>query len=104
MEPDDTYPMPKDGWVCFHCGERFKKYGTARDHFGEAPGKLLQCRAIRANLKRHQVVVEAARGYGRGEFGWPRRLEKALAALDATSEDQATSRAAATSGICSGKS
>ena len=167
MEPDGTYPMPKDGWVCFHCGERFKKYGTARDHFGEAPGKLLQCRALRAalerqqavvdrlredmmdaveglgvrpmcynglhrawlnqtnadvktfktreeciawcaetnrrlgtedleqtgnhistRLERQQAVVKAARGYGRGEHGWPGRLEMALAALDAPPEGE----------------
>jgi len=59
MEPDGTYPMPKDGWVCFHCGERFKKYGTARDHFGEAPGKLLQCRALRADLEAVAVAGDA---------------------------------------------
>lgn len=38
-----TYPQPKDGWVCFHCGERFKKPGLARDHFGEVPGGAAQC-------------------------------------------------------------
>ena len=41
-------------------------------------------------LERQQDVVEAARGYGRGEFGWPRRLEKALAALDAPPEGEGT--------------
>ena len=29
--------MPIDGWVCFHCGERFRTEGAARDHFGETP-------------------------------------------------------------------
>ncbi len=30
-----TYQQPKHGWTCFHCGETFKKFGAARDHFGE---------------------------------------------------------------------
>ena len=33
----DTYLMPKDGWVCFHCGERFTTPGSAEDHFGARP-------------------------------------------------------------------
>ena len=39
----DAYTMPADGWVCFHCGERFRKYGTARDHFGETPERVTAC-------------------------------------------------------------
>lgn len=39
LAADGTYPMPEGGWVCFHCGERFTKPGTARDHFGETPSK-----------------------------------------------------------------
>lgn len=39
LEAVGTYPMPEGGWVCFHCGERFTKPGTARDHFGETPSK-----------------------------------------------------------------
>ena len=38
-----TYVAPKDGWVCFHCGERFRKYGTARDHFGPTPESRPGC-------------------------------------------------------------
>ena len=38
-----TYPQPKDGWVCFHCGERFLKYGAARDHFGPTPESRPAC-------------------------------------------------------------
>lgn len=38
-----TYPAPKDGWVCFHCGERFIKYGEALDHFGAHPGITPAC-------------------------------------------------------------
>jgi hypothetical protein len=36
-QPDGTYPAPKHGWTCFHCGETFKKPGAARDHFGPTP-------------------------------------------------------------------
>ena len=34
VEMSDTYTQPEHGWTCFHCGETFKKYGAARDHFG----------------------------------------------------------------------
>ena len=42
MTPDPTdaertYPMPEHGWTCFFCGETFKKYGAALDHFGARP-------------------------------------------------------------------
>lgn len=40
----DIYPRPEDGWVCFHCGERFTTYGGARDHFGADPSKDPACR------------------------------------------------------------
>jgi hypothetical protein len=40
----DTYPQPKDGWVCFHCGERFTTPGSARDHFGFEPSSEPGCR------------------------------------------------------------
>ena len=36
-EPTGTYTKPKDGWVCFHCGERFKNEGSAKLHFGTFP-------------------------------------------------------------------
>ena len=29
--------MPRDGWVCFHCGERFTTVGGAQTHFGRRP-------------------------------------------------------------------
>lgn len=25
----ETYPMPKHGWTCFHCGETFTTVGSA---------------------------------------------------------------------------
>ena len=40
----DTYPMPPDGWVCFHCGERFTTPGGAEDHFGSHPTLTAACR------------------------------------------------------------
>jgi hypothetical protein len=36
--------MPKDGWVCFHCGERFTTIGNAEDHFGKRPEITPACR------------------------------------------------------------
>ena len=38
-----TYVMPSDGWVCFHCGERFRKPGEAEMHFGPTPASLPAC-------------------------------------------------------------
>lgn len=40
---DGTYPMPVNGWQCFHCGEWFKTPGAARDHFGESPTSIVGC-------------------------------------------------------------
>ena len=42
-----------------------------------------------ARMDNMEAVVDAARGYGRGEFGWPRKLKEALAALDALPEGDA---------------
>jgi phage terminase large subunit GpA-like protein len=33
----ETYTKPAHGWTCFHCGETFTTFGTARDHFGFDP-------------------------------------------------------------------
>lgn len=40
----DTYTMPVDGWVCFHCGVRFLSPGAASNHFGEAPWRTAACK------------------------------------------------------------
>lgn len=37
------YPMPRDGWTCFHCGETFDTWGGARDHFGETQCSTPAC-------------------------------------------------------------
>ena len=39
----NTYTAPSDGWVCFHCGERFRTEGAARDHFGATPNVETGC-------------------------------------------------------------
>ena len=39
----ETYRMPVDGWVCFHCGERFTTPGGAMVHFGRRPGSTAGC-------------------------------------------------------------
>ena len=40
---DNTYPQPPDGWVCFHCGERFTDRHKAGDHFGPTPASKPAC-------------------------------------------------------------
>ena len=53
---EDTYPMPPDGWVCFHCGERFTTPGAAADHFGTTPDATAACR-IMAGEERGMVMA-----------------------------------------------
>lgn len=43
MDSKATYPMPAEGWTCFHCGENFKTPGAARDHFGRTPDRKPGC-------------------------------------------------------------
>lgn len=40
----ETYPRPKEGWTCFHCGDLFRTVGAARDHFGHDPLAEPGCR------------------------------------------------------------
>ena len=58
--------MPPDGWVCFHCGERFTTVGGAMVHFdrrpsstagylikvGEERGLLLEIRRLEAEARK----------------------------------------------------
>jgi hypothetical protein len=37
MKSEGTYPIPKHGWTCYHCGETFTVWGAAEDHFGKTP-------------------------------------------------------------------
>lgn len=46
-----TYPAPADGWVCFHCGERFTTVNSARDHFGFRPTVATACTISASELK-----------------------------------------------------
>ena len=62
----DTYPAPPDGWVCFHCGERFLLQGQAIEHFGLDPDSIPACllspEHVRAELRRFRVVEHQLRG------------------------------------------
>ena len=74
-----TFEMPKDGFMCFHCGERFTTYGAARDHFGEAPGATAGClipvvplgegRGCLMALRKAEaaIVTSRAEGYAAGQ-------------------------------------
>lgn len=39
----DTFPFPKHGFTCFHCGETFHTEKTARAHFGVTPDAITEC-------------------------------------------------------------
>ena len=58
----DTYPAPPDGWVCFHCGERFLSPNEARAHFGHRPYATPACHLsaaqLRAELREYRVLEE----------------------------------------------
>lgn len=59
---DDTYPMPKHGWTCFHCGETFKTPGKAREHFGRTP---LDNKRMRLALEAIEMVVSREKPPGK---------------------------------------
>ena len=80
-----TYPAPSDGWVCFHCGERFKSWGAARDHFGETPRAFTGCvlkgeeRGLLMALRKAEAGLNAAgRDAGRGRELWKAVAEAKL--------------------------
>lgn len=63
-----TYKQPEDGWVCFHCGERFTVVGAARDHFGEWPEMKPACqikageeRGLLMELRRKEEEIKVLR-------------------------------------------
>lgn len=56
----DTYPMPEHGWTCFHCGETFTTYVTAREHFGTKPSSEAAC-IIRVSLGGERGLLRALR-------------------------------------------
>ena len=45
----NVYERPNEGWVCYHCGERFMTPGSARLHFGTLPNTETACRLVGAN-------------------------------------------------------
>ena len=51
-----TYKQPKHGWTCFHCGETFKKFGAAKDHFGESVDGSAGCQ-IKAGEERGLLMA-----------------------------------------------
>lgn len=42
----DTYPPPRHGWTCFHCGVHFTadQAAQAREHFGATPSATPACK------------------------------------------------------------
>lgn len=55
----DTFPMPKQGFTCFFCGDTFTTPGSARLHFGADPLKDAACR-IKAGAERG-ILMELRR-------------------------------------------
>jgi hypothetical protein len=55
-----TYRKPKEGWICFHCGERFLTYDEAKAHFGETPDALTRCVEMVDAMKAFTTRMEGA--------------------------------------------
>ena len=88
-EVQDTYQMPSDGWVCFHCGERFTTPGGAAIHFGRTPestagclkageerGLLMEIRRLEAEIMRLKHICSSCDQKLRSKRAWadhPRR-------------------------------
>lgn len=58
----------RQGWLCFHCGERFHTFGAAEDHFGATPESVAGCliitsedRGILMALRRTEAQVATLR-------------------------------------------
>ena len=84
--PQDVYPMPADGWVCFHCGERFTTVGTAEDHFGTHPTDMAAClikvgeeRGLVMELRRVQAELRELRNNACAICGQELANKRALA-------------------------
>lgn len=63
-----TNPFPRgNGWVCFHCGERFINPTLARDHFGDNPDSIPGCiLKVRTGLADEQGMLAVIRNIERG--------------------------------------
>lgn len=44
LDGPSSYPAPRHGWTCFHCGETFRTYDGALLHFG--PGDTQRERPV----------------------------------------------------------
>ena len=87
-----TYRMPADGWVCYHCGERFKTPGGARDHFGATPVETAACiikageeRGLVMALRRAEEEIMRLRAQLKG-----RREKEAQASEESTGQEMQT--------------
>lgn len=50
------YKVPKEGWTCFHCGENFKDFKKAQEHFGLK--KDMTCACVLKICKDPCLVME----------------------------------------------
>lgn len=76
----DTYPAPKHGWTCFHCGETFPPtldgQVRARVHFGTTPDFAPGCieklnaeeRSLLRRLRSAQAENDRLRAEAQDEF------------------------------------
>lgn len=59
-----TYPQPRHGWTCFHCGENFTTPGGAAQHFGARPDATPGCIVKAHGSKLAMMLVRPGRERG----------------------------------------
>lgn len=77
VKPIGTYPAPRHGWICFHCGETFKTPEAAAEHFGTTPAETPEC--IDRATSSYQDLVRRTR---EAEHAMRRAIDERNRALD----------------------
>ena len=57
---DEQIP-PAHGWVCFHCGARFRTVAGAQIHFGKRPSEPAGCTIDIEEFRNMRYELHAAR-------------------------------------------
>ena len=57
----ESYSPPPGGWVCFHCGQRFRSPRRAEEHFGKTPSMSAACQLTEERVRELRVVEDRIR-------------------------------------------
>lgn len=90
-----SFPPPKGGWICFHCGEKCRTAGEAELHFGLVHDATPACRLTGERFTMLQELRKVE--LQRDEFEV--RLNAARFGLDIAAENEAVERFRAGRGV-----